>query len=265
MIPMYKNLTDSHFHILEMKKKHMDTESVIQKCQDQGFFYMIDIGVNEENLSERLHYSETYPIIRHTAGIHPNYASGDIETRMAEVERSLQHKSVIGLGETGLDYFRDNTSKRDQILFFIKHLDLGEQYDLPVIIHNRDACDDILKVLKERDFQGRGIIHCYSSTPENVSEFLNYGMYISFAGNVTYPKNTLLQDALKAVPLDRLLIETDSPYLAPQKKRGKNNSPEYIGYTAEFAAKLLSKSTEEIINKTAENLCRLFKLPQEIS
>lgn len=255
-----KALSDSHFHILEMIKKDIDMDHFFDLWKKNSGEYLIDVGINELNFQKRLNYSLKRDYIYFTAGIHPNYCKDDIHRRMKLIEQQLGNSRVIAVGETGLDYYWDTVDKDVQKDFFIKHIELGIKYNLPIIVHNRDACRDIIAILREYKGKAKGVIHCFSSTTKYLNQFIELGFYISFAGNVTYNKNIALQESLLSTPINRLLIETDSPYLSPQKVRGKINTPGNIGHTLDFIAEKKEICRAELTNTIRTNLLNIFNL-----
>ncbi len=257
-----EGLSDSHFHILEMLKKDIDVTQVIDNWINTGGDYLIDIGVDEKDFELRQKYSDLHSFIYHSVGIHPNSADEKIDERLISIENSIKD-SVVAIGETGLDYYWDTVDKNIQIDSFIKHIKLSIKYNLPLIIHNRDACEDILNILKKYSGKISGIIHCFSSTDYYLKEFIKLGFYISYAGNLTYKKNIKLQETLTNVPLDKLLIETDSPYLTPVPLRGKPNNPIYIGYTFNYIADYLNINRDELKQHLKKNLETIFKLRED--
>lgn len=250
---------DSHFHLLEMKKKDMEISQFLEQWQKDSGGYLIDIGVDEHHLQERLSYSKSRNFLFHTVGIHPNSAGGELNERVSKIKDSITDR-VVGVGETGLDYYWDTVDKEVQKKFFKAHIQLAIDFKLPLIVHNRDADSDIYSILKEYRGKVSGIIHCFSSNNEYLSKFLDLGFYISYAGNVTFKKNTQLQDTLKNVPLNRLLIETDSPYLSPTPMRGRLNTPFNLQYTLQFISKTLIIEPDILNKQITENYLSIFNL-----
>lgn len=257
------SLIDSHFHILEMKKKDIDTTSFLNEWFSSGGSYLLDVGISEDLLHERLKESTNYPKLFHSVGIHPNYAGGDLKNRIEKIENQLNFNKIIAIGETGLDYYWDRVSKDTQKKFFKQHIELSIKHSLPLIIHDREASADIIEILKQYHEKAFGIIHCFSSTPQYAEEYLKLGFYLSYAGNITYKKSISIQESLKVTPLNRLLIETDSPYLSPQKVRGKVNHPGYIGYTLDFISDKLEITRDSILNSIEQNFLQVFNLREE--
>lgn len=256
-----ENLDDSHFHILEMRKKDMCIEEIILRWKESGGKRLIDIGVDEKHFALRRSFSNKYNFIYHSVGIHPNSANENITQRLKIIEDELKDASnnkIVAIGETGLDYYWNSVDKNIQKSSFKAHIDLAIKYDKPLIIHNREASSDVLEILQSYQGKITGVIHCFSSTDLFLSEFIKLGFYISFAGNVTYKKNKDIQRCLKLVPLNRLLIETDSPYLSPTPKRGRLNSPNNIKYTFDYILKYIEEDQlKSILSKNLNNIFRL--------
>lgn len=258
-------ISDSHTHLLEMKKKNIDIEKFIEQWEQHGGEYLLDIGITPEDFKERRDFRKLTNKLYFSLGIHPNYASSYPIDSFKIIERELKDKYVVALGETGLDFFRGFADKKIQQTYFEKHIYLSHQYNKPLIIHNRDASKEIIETLshfREENVELRGVIHCFSAGKKELKDFLNMGFYISFAGNLTYKKSTSIQEALEYTPIDRLLIETDSPYLSPQKVRGSLNTPCNIGYTLDYICDKLNKKRVDIIKEINSNFSKLF-LSQE--
>ncbi|WP_281389018.1 TatD family hydrolase [Spirochaeta isovalerica] len=253
---IYPGSTDSHTHILEMKDKGLDVDQLLSDVFSNGMEYILDASVNEENFSERLEYKKRFPGIFISAGIHPNDIK-DIELQTNSIREQIQTGHVSAIGETGLDFHWDTVSAERQKEMFRVHIQLSKEFDLPLIVHNRLADKEILEVLKSEK-ASNGVIHCFSSNFHFVKKFVDLGFYISFAGNVTYKKSEEIREAVRHVPLDRILVETDAPYLAPQKKRGRLNYPGYIGYTIDCIADIFNLGADETAQLTTQNFLNLF-------
>jgi len=247
-----------------MKEKGLDLENIFDNWFSNGGQYLIDIGVDELNFEDRTFYSSKYNKIYHSVGIHPNSAGGNLVERMKKVQSELNKNSVVAIGETGLDYYWDTVDKSIQRDFFISHIELAIKYDLPIIIHNRDATEDMISILKKYKGKLRGIIHCFSEGKKEVEEFIDLGFYISYAGNVTYKKNHDLQESLKYVPLDHFLLETDSPYLSPTPLRGKLNTPLNIIHSYNFVSEKLNTTDFHLKELVTNNIKAIFKLEEEL-
>ncbi len=247
-------MIDTHAH-LDMLKTEEDLLESVEKLDA-----IITVGCDKEEIHKAIQMTHAYENVYASIGYHPYDVNGlteeDIYT-LAEISKS--EKKVVAIGETGLDYYRNITPKSLQWDFFEKQLNLAKELNLPVIIHSRNANEDTVKILENLSpFPSSGVLHCFGGDIPMMERCVELGFYISFAGNITYPKADNLRNVLKATPLDRLLLETDSPFLSPQKKRGKPNKPSYILFTLEFVADLLNLSPQEIEHITDTNAYRLF-------
>ena len=255
---------DSHFHLLEMINKGVNIDDILEIWFNHKCSYLLDIGVDEKNIEKRTIYSTKYELIYHSIGIHPNSATNEIEQRMNLLENQLKlNKKIIAIGETGIDLYWENIPLNLQISYFIKHIELAIKYKLPLIIHDRDASLEIISILNKYKGRISGIIHCFSSNKEILQEYLNLGFYISYSGNITYKKNTETQNSLHYIPLNKILIETDSPYLSPIPLRGKINTPLNIMHTYSYISKKLNIPTDELIKHINTNFEKLFNLERK--
>lgn len=257
-IKVYPHTVDSHTHILEMKKKDLNVLEILQLCFDKGMVSLLDVAVDECNFNERIEYKNLFPKIFFSAGVHPN-STVDIKAQIKQIDKQLSNEYVIAVGETGLDFHWDTVSAEQQKMMFVEHINLSKKYDLPLIIHNRLADKEILEILKKEKPKS-GVIHCFSSDHYFAQEFIDLGFYISFAGNISYKRSENIRNAASKLPFDRVLVETDAPYLSPQKLRGKINHPGNISHTIDCIADLLNKGADETAYQTYLNYCRLFKL-----
>ncbi|GAB6072950.1 hypothetical protein JCM14244_13270 [Venenivibrio stagnispumantis] len=240
-------MTDTHAH-LDMVENF---EEEISKLN-----YILTIGCDKEEIHKAIEIAGRYENVYASIGYHP-YDINDITLEDVENLKQLINPKVVAIGETGLDYYRDKTPKDKQKLFFEKHIEISIELNLPIVVHSREANIDTMDIL-EHYKKDKGILHCFGGDKLMLKRALDLGFYISFAGNITYPKADNLREMIKYVPLDRLLLETDSPYLAPQKVRGKPNRPSYIFYTLEFVSNLLNKSPSQIEEITDNNFKRLI-------
>jgi len=255
---IYPGTIDSHIHLLHMEKKGQDLDDFLKRIRDQGFSYLLDAGVDEENFSQRLSLKDHYPLLFFSAGIHPEGAEADMEMRIGKIAEQLDNRNVIALGEIGLDYYWKDRTPENQRDLFAKQLQLAGAKDLPVIIHNREADEDCLSLLKANRTSRGGVMHCFSSTVDFARQVLDLGFYISFAGNVTYGSAQAIQETARFVPEDRILVETDAPYLSPQKRRGKPNHSGHLGYTIDFIGELRKEDPRDLIPLFRGNFERLF-------
>ena len=248
-------LFDSHAH-LDDAKFDLDLEEVVEKITSSCVKYVVDVGSNLESSKKAVALAEKYPFLYAAVGVHPCDAE-ETESVISEIEALAKRSKVVAIGESGLDYYWDDCPREVQKASFIKHIELANKLDLPLIVHNRDAHGDTLSILKEHRPEN-AIIHCFSGSPEMAKELTKMGYYISFAGAVTFKNARSLPDAVKVVPIDRLLVETDSPYLTPEPFRGKRNDPTLVSYTARKIADILEISYEELAKITYENANRIF-------
>ncbi|SNZ07786.1 TatD DNase family protein [Persephonella hydrogeniphila] len=254
-------MIDTHAH-LDMLKSEEDLKDSIQKLD-----YIITIGCDKEEIYKAVDIAERFDNVYASVGYHP-YDVKDLSDEDIKLLEDLYKKSskIAAIGETGLDYYRDITPKNIQWDFFEKQLELAKKLKLPVIIHSRSANSDTVQILKNHiPFPDSGVLHCFGGDIPMMEECVEMGFYISFAGNITYPKADNLREVLKKTPLDRLLLETDSPFLSPQKVRGKPNKPSNIFYTLDFVSKFLGIEKEEIEKITDRNAAKLFKIEKTVN
>ena len=252
-------LVDSHCH-LDYLERDGDLDDALQRARDCGIRTMVTICTKVTEFSVVHEIAERYEDVWCTVGIHPHDAANEPEVSAEQLIDLAQNPKVIGIGETGLDYYYENSPREDQERNFRTHIHAARKTGLPLIVHTRDADQDTIKVLTEEYQKGNysGLIHCYSSSPEVADKSIKLGFYISVAGILTFKNATELQYTVTRLPIDRLLVETDSPYLAPSPKRGKRNEPSYVAYTASKIAELKGLSETEVAAATTDNFFRLF-------
>ena len=254
-------LIDSHCH-LDSEQFDGDREEVIDRALASGVAHMVAIGTGNgpPDLEAGVRLADRYPAFYATVGVHPHdavKAAGDTFKRLEELSK---HPKVIAIGEIGLDYHYDFSPRDTQKNVFIEQMRIAADAGKPIVIHTREAWDDTIALIREHGcVTGRcpGIMHCFSGGPEEARQALDLGFYLSFGGIVTFPKATQIQEAAKMTPADRILIETDAPYLAPVPKRGKRNEPAYMVETARKIAELRGESVEDIAAMTSANFARL--------
>jgi TatD DNase family protein len=255
------DLIDSHAH-LDADAFAGDLGDVLARAKAAGVSRIFTIGITLATRLKAVELAEAHPEVSAVVGIQPNYAAEAAATDMAEIETLLSHPKVVGIGETGLDRYWDFAPLDQQIDFFRAHLSLAFQYKLPFIIHCRDAEDDVLTVLREFPDQQpfRGVMHSFCGSPASAQALLELGLHLSFSGMLTYRKNEELREVAKSAPLDRLLIETDAPYLVPTPKRGKvkRNEPAFVEHTAQVLGEVHGLSPQEIARQTSQNARDLF-------
>lgn len=254
-------LIDSHCH-LDYFTEPGEQAEVIARAQAAGVGEMVTIGVTLAQSQEILGIAERFENVWACVGIHPNHAADVLPIVEPEVLASLaKHPKVIGIGETGLDYFYDKAPKDVQALNFRSNIRAARMAGLPVCIHARDADEDIIKILREEREGGHFnfLLHCFSSSRQLAEAAIELGGYFSFSGILTFPKGDAVREVAAIVPKDKLLVETDSPYLAPTPYRGKRNEPAYTAYTASRLAELHSMSNVDMAALTTHNFKTLFK------
>ena len=258
-------LIDSHAHV-DGPQFEGDREAMLERARAAGVTTLLAMGngPGPEKLDAAIPFAEAHKWIYTTVGIHPHEAREVTQAHLDELERLAKHPKVIAWGEIGLDYFYDHSPRSVQERVFHDQMALAAQAKLPIIIHCRDAWGDCLRLIEEawRPTGLGGILHCFTSTLEDAKRGIEMGFMISFAGNSTYPKTQNLRDVAKALPLENILIETDSPYLAPQAYRGKRNEPAYVAEVARTLASVRDLAAEEFAARTAENFRRFFRLSE---
>ncbi|NMB42408.1 MAG: TatD family hydrolase [Firmicutes bacterium] len=253
-------MVDSHAH-LDLRNFNRDRKKVIQRAMDRGLKLIINIGIDLFTSQRSISLAEKYPLIYTSVGIHPHNAAKVPPDYLQKLEEMTHHPKVVALGEMGLDFYRDRSPRPVQREVFRQQLRLAKKVNKPIIIHDRDAHKEIVKILEEEGLpDSKGVIHCFSGDLDLAKKCLEMGFYISIAGPVTYAKNHKLREVAAAVPLKRLLIETDAPFLPPVPLRGKRNEPAYVTYVAEKVAALKYISTEDLGRICLENTQRLFSI-----
>ena len=259
-------LIDSHAHI-DFPQFAEDRDAMLGRARAAGVSTLLAIGSGPEKLACAIPFAEQHDWIFATVGVHPHEAKELTSQHLEELSRLAKHPRAIAYGEIGLDYFYDHSPRDVQQRVFQDQMELAHQARLPIIIHCRDAWTDCLNMLAEhwRPTALGGILHCFTSTLEDARRGIDMGFLISFAGNSTYPKAQNIRDVAKELPLENILIETDSPYLAPQPYRGKRNEPAYVAEVARILATVRNCSPEEIAAATTGNFRRFFGLAQPAS
>ena len=257
---------DTHAH-LDMLKKRTPAEAVA-KSKEEGVRYIINVGSSIDGSIKSLEYAHRFPNVFASIGIHPHYVSafGDEEVKVLEalisgshgeinISPGTRYKKVIAIGEAGFDFYRNLSPRKDQEKAFRAQIGLAIKYDIPIIIHDRDAHKETLRVL--RDYSARkgfrGVVHCFSGDTAFAMQCLELGLYISYTGVITFPNAKDTLEVVKKVPLERVFIETDTPFLAPQNRRGKENFPGYVRYIAQKIAEVKDLSVEKVAEITSKN------------
>ncbi len=251
--------TDSHCH-LAMADFDLDRQGAIERAKAAGVGRLVSVATNPDDWESAAALAADGAMIA-TAGLHPHEASRWNDKVQSALAKALGHPKVRAVGEIGLDFHYDLSPRNIQREIFAAQLTMAAKRRLPVIIHSRQALEETLETLRSEGRGVSGVVHCFTYGPEAVRPFLDLGLYISISGIVTFPKAGELREAAKLVPGDRLLVETDSPYLAPVPFRGKRCEPAHVARTGAFLAPLLPLSTEELARATSENAARLFAWP----
>ena len=252
-------LVDSHCH-LDFPELSSDANGVIARARSAGVGHLLTISTKLTAFDGVLAMAERFENVSCSVGIHPHEAAVEPETDVERLTTLAKHPKVVAFGETGLDFYYEHSPRAEQEKSFRVHLAASREAGLPTIVHTRDADAETASILKEEMGKGAftGVIHCFSSGLELAKQALDLGFYISISGIVTFKKAEELRETVKYVPIERLLVETDSPYLAPIPHRGKTNEPAFVTHTAAFVAELKGVTREELAVRTTENFFRLF-------
>jgi len=248
-VPVQPGAVDTHAHLFLLDREPAD---VVETARAAGVDRVVCVGIDPETSARSLELADAIAGVFATAGMHPHDAHAFDSVASARIEELLHDPRVVGVGECGLDYFRMRSPVEDQIRTLKAHVALSHETGKPMVVHVRDAWPDVLRVLDEGSAD-RVVIHCFSGDEEIARECAARGYHLSFAGNVTYPKNAHLRAAAAAVPIDRILVETDSPFLSPQKLRGSDNEPANVRLTLEEIARARAEPLDEIVAATSQN------------
>ncbi|PDT84376.1 TatD family hydrolase [Sinorhizobium sp. BJ1] len=257
-------LIDTHCH-LDFPDFDAERDAIIERARQAGVTQMVTISTRVKRFETILAIAEEYENVFCSVGTHPHNADEELDVTTKDLVRLSAHPKVVAIGEAGLDYFYDNAPRDAQAEGLRRHITAARETGLPLVIHSRSADDDMAAILTEEAGKGAFpfLLHCFSSGAELARIGVELGGYVSFSGILTFPKSQELRDIAKTVPRDRLLVETDAPYLAPKPFRGKRNEPGYVAHTAEVLAETIGVSKEEIAEITTENALRIFaKMPR---
>ena len=255
-------LADSHCHLdrIDLVPFNNNFENALKAAQDKGVEHFLCVAINTENQQAVIKIAEEYPNIHASVGVHPLYTKGE-SASVASLSKYANHPKVVAIGETGLDYFYDLESKDKQLELFRTHVQAAVEVDLPLIIHTRDARKDTLDILREEGAEKvGGVLHCFTESLEMAESAMEMGFYVSFSGIVTFNNADELREVAKQIPMDRILVETDSPYLTPKPYRGEPNSPMYVSEVAKLVAELKEVEYEAFCRTTTQNYLKLFKI-----
>ena len=257
-------LIDTHCH-LDFPDFEAERDDIIARARDAGVEQMITISTRVKRLETILAIAEAYPNVFCSVGTHPHNADEELDITTEDLVRLSAHPKVVAIGEAGLDYFYDNAPREAQVEGLRRHIAAARETGLPLVIHSRSADEDMAAILTDETGKGAFpfLLHCFSSGPELARIGVELGGYVSFSGILTFPKSEELREIAKTVPHDRMIVETDAPYLAPKPFRGKRNEPAYVAHTAAVLAETIGVSAEEIARITTENAFRVFsKMPR---
>lgn len=249
---------DTHTH-LDDKKFDADRDELINTLNAEGVSLAVNIGADIKSSQRSIALAEKYDFIYAAVGVHPSDTGDLTDNDILTLEKMASHKKVVAIGEIGLDYYWDVPDREIQKLWFKKQLELAKKLNMPYIIHDRDAHRDTLEIIREVGYTN-GVMHCFSGSSEMAKEVIEMGMYVSLSGTVTFKNAVKIKEVAQIVPLNRLLIETDSPYLTPEPFRGKRNNSGYVKYVAEEIAKIRGMEIEKIAEITMENGKRFYNI-----
>ena len=248
-------IIDTHSH-LYMNQFNKDLDEVIENSIESGVKKIICIGVDLKTSHQSLEIAEKYSQVYASAGVHPHEAKYCSKNYIKTLEDFSTHPKIVAIGEIGLDYFYKNSDVIQQLKTYFEQLELAKSLNLPAIVHCRNADNDIISGITHTN-NNYGVIHCFASNLEFAKQILNLGFHLSFTGLITFAKE--LEDVVRNVPIDKIMLETDSPYLTPKPYRGKRNEPKYVKYVAEMISKIKNISTNEIMKQTTLNAESFFK------
>ena len=247
-------LTDSHCHIF--KEYYDNVDNIISNARSNCVNKMIVNATNQDNFLEVMDLSKKYKEVYAAIGFQPEDLNSDTEKHLNEIEEYISE--IVAIGEIGLDYYNEFSPRDLQIFIFEKEMELAERYNKPVIIHTRDAFDDTLNIIKKYP-SVKGVIHCFTGSLIEANEYIKLGYKLGIGGIVTFKKSSLI-DVVREIGIENIVLETDSPYLAPTPKRGKANEPSYLFFTAKFLSEKLNVSLEELSNATENNIKQIFDI-----
>lgn len=251
-------LIDTHAH-LDMSHYDDDREKVIERARKKSTGF-INMGLDLPSSKKSVELAKNYDNVYAGVGFHPHEASKFTSSTLDELRELSEHKGVKAIGEIGLDYYRDNSPRRKQRKAFVAQLELACELELPVSVHNRDSTEDLLRILKNQAEVPAGVVHSFFGDYDLGEKFIDLGLHLGLSGPVTFDSNDRLGETVKKLPLERLVLETDSPFLTPAPNRGKRNEPGYVEFVAEKLAQLKDIPLEEVLERTTRNAGRLFDL-----
>ena len=254
-------LIDTHAH-LDDARFDGDRDAMIARAREAGVENFVTIGCDLTTSRAAVELADRYPFVYATVGVHPHEAKQIGDSWYDDLRRLAQHKKVVAYGEIGLDYHYNHSPPKLQRERFREQIVLARDLRLPIVVHTREAQDDTITVLKEENAADvGGVFHCFSGDARLAKDALDLGFLLSFSGVITFQNATMLRDIVKTVPMDRILVETDSPYLTPAPHRGKRNEPAYVRLVAEKIAAIQGMTTDQVAELTSQNARRVFKIP----
>lgn len=254
---MYNNIFDTHSHY-DDDRFNDDREALLNSIHSSGVTNIVTCGCDIETTEFSMKLAEKFDYVYFAAGFHPENLEDACLSDLDIIEKYAKHKKCVAIGEIGLDYHWMSSSKEVQKKFFLTHIELAKKLNMPVIVHDREAHGDTLEILKKT--KPKGVVHCFSGSAEMAREIIKLGMYIGLNGVITFKNARKSLEVVKEIPLERLVLETDCPYLAPEPHRGKRNDSSYISFIAEKIGSILNIDTQRILNITSENAKRLYNL-----
>jgi len=251
-------ITDTHCH-LDMLASDKELEAVIMSANEAGVKQIITVGIDLQSSKKAIHYADQYPGVYATIGVHPHNVASITDSLIEQLIKLADHPKVVAYGEIGLDFVKLYAPQKTQLEQFARQVELAKNLALPLVIHDREAHDDILTILKKAlPFPAGGVMHCFSGNLNYAKKIFDLGFYISIPGVVTFNKAADLQEVVQKTPLEALLLETDAPFLAPVPMRGRKNKPDYLLYTAQSIAELQKTTLDKVARITTENAAKLF-------
>ena len=250
---------DTHAHY-DDRQFEEDREELLGSMRENGVELIVDAASDIASWDKIEQLTDRYPFIYGAIGVHPDEVGELDEEKMQRMEKLLSGEKMVAVGEIGLDYYWEKEKRDLQKKWFIRQLELARQLDLPVIIHSREAAADTMEIMKQHAKGLDGVIHCFSYSPEQAKEYVKMGFYLGIGGVVTFKNAKKLKEVVQEIPLEALVLETDSPYLAPVPHRGKRNNSQNLVYVAEEIAALKGVSYEEVVRQTTENAKKLYRL-----
>ena len=254
---MYHSIFDTHAHY-DDEKFNEDREDLLKSLPSKGVVNIINCGCDLASSLKSIEFSEEYDYFYSAVGVHPSNNTGDSYDELQKIRELYSHPKCVAVGEIGLEYHYDFVPKDKQLDIFEKQIILANELELPVIVHDREAHEDTMNLLKR--YKPKGVVHCFSGSAEMAKEVLKLGMYIGLGGAVTFKNARKPLEVAEIIPEDRLLLETDCPYMAPVPFRGRRNSSDLIAYSAEKLAEVRHTDTQKLIDTANENARRLFKI-----